>query len=172
MMDKAMEAVAAFAPIVREFLVNIVQNEIIPGENYNERIEISDGGYNSYIGLCVDIDDYNKSRKMNLKEIRIFRHSNSASKLLLGWEFQLGDICNPYCDNYEIPICFRTHGKNVIFAEKEAQTYFDEMLRIVRKSTAAKKILAAESAEKEKAELLARLSQLEELHPLEDRIND
>lgn len=155
-----MESVKIFAPVVREFLVGIAQNEIVAGKKYSERIEINDGGCNSYIGLCVDVDDYNKARKKDLQGIRLFRNSNSA--LLQGecWSFVLGDICNPYCDNAEIPIEFRTRGRDVNDAEREAGVYFKKLLSLVRKSTAAIKVEVAESAEAEKAALLARLEEL------------
>jgi len=156
-----MESINTFAPIVREFLVSIAQNEIMSGGKYSERIEINDGGYSSYIELCVDIDDYNKSRKKGLQGIRLFRHSNSVQKLDIGWGFALGDICNPYCDNPEISIGFTTHGMDVDSAQKEAQAYFADVLSLVRKSTALMKMSAAESAEKERAQLLARLEELD-----------
>jgi len=155
-----MESVKIFAPVVREFLVGIAQNEIVAGKKYSERIEINDGGYNSYIGLCVDVDDYNKARKKDLQGIRLFRHSNSA--LLQGecWGFALGGVCNPHCDNADIPIEFSTYGRDVNDAEREANVYFKKLLSLVRKSTAAIRVEVAESAEAEKASLLARLEEL------------
>ena len=141
-----MEQNSIFAPIVREYLVNIAQNEIMAGKKYSERIEINDGGDNSYIGLCVDIDDYNKSRKKDLQCIRFFRHSNSVQNISTCWNFELGDVCNPYCDNPEISIRFSTHGMDVDAAQKEAQTYFMDALTLIRKSNTVMKIRAAESA--------------------------
>ena len=156
-----MEQNSIFAPIVREYLVNIAQNEIMAGKKYSERIEIKDGGYNSYIGLCVDIDDCNKARKKALQGIRLFRHSNSTFMLGECWHFALGGICNPYCDNAEIPIEFLTSGRDVKDAEREAEMYFMRMLALIKKSTAAMRIEAAESEKAEKAALLARLEELD-----------
>ena len=156
-----MEQNATFAPIVREFFVHIARTSIMPGRAYSERVELSDGGCNSYIGLCVDIDEYNKARKKDLQGIRLFRHSNSAFMRGECWQFALGDVCNPYCDNAEIPIEFRTSGRDVKDAEHEAELYFKRLLALVKKSTAAMRIEAAASAENEKAALLARLDELD-----------
>lgn len=155
-----MENNNVFAPIVREFLASVAQNEAMGGKKYSERIEINDGGCNSYIGLNVDVDKYNKSRKDLIQCVRLYRHSNSVSHLVMGWQFELGGVCNPYCDNPEIPIEFRTQGISVEDAEKEARMYFEEMLKLIRKSTSDMKIAAAESAEKERDALLARLEEL------------
>ena len=43
---------------IREFLADIAENEIISGKKYSCRIEIEDGGYNSYVALDVDVDDW------------------------------------------------------------------------------------------------------------------
>ena len=75
---------------IREFLVGVAENEIIIGKKYSCRIEIEDGGYNSYVALDVDVDDWKHRPRKVTQDVRIFRHTNSASKLANTWCFTLG----------------------------------------------------------------------------------
>ena len=148
---------------IREFLEDIITNEIIQGKKYSERIEIEDGGYNSYIGICVDIDDYDE--KPFTEGVRLFRNTNTVSKITNTWEFELGGICYPYFNNPGIPLKFSSYGKTPIEAEAEAVKYFKELKKLIRKQTTEYKKEMAKSAEQERAELLARLAKLEEDSP-------
>lgn len=150
---------SVFAPVVRKFLESVAQ-KTIDGERYSERIELKDGGYNSYIGLCVDADDYNKLKRPRTYGIRIFRHSNTVDIIKNCWEFDLGDIVNPLCENKNIPLCFRTYGTSLDSAEQEAEKHFAQLMKQIEKRTSEKKVAAAESAAKEKELLLARLKEL------------
>lgn len=149
---------------IREFLVDIIENEIIQGKDYFERIAIEDGGSNSYIGICVDITaDRNKAPFAY--GIRVFRNTNTVSKITNTWGFELGGICTPYFDNPDIPLRFYSYGKPPIEARAEADKYFNELRKLIRKQTAKYKMEMAKSAEQERAELLARLAELEEVGP-------
>ena len=70
-----------YAHKVQDFLINLAKNEIVQGKKYNVRVPIKDGGDNSYIGLCVDVEDFGRKKPIT-SELRIFRHSNSVSRLL------------------------------------------------------------------------------------------
>ena len=149
---------------IREFLVDIMDKDIIQGKKYDKRIEIEDGGYNSYISLCVDVNDYGKKAPFTLG-IDLIRNTNSADKLINTWGFRLGGICNPYADNPGIPLRFSSYGKTPIEAEAEAVKYFKELKKLIRKQTTEYKKEMAKSAEQERTELLARLAELEEVEP-------
>ena len=69
---------------VREFLEDILTNEIIPGRKYDVRIDIDDGGQNSYISVCIDTEDFQRKTPV-IREITLFRHSNSVNKLVNTW---------------------------------------------------------------------------------------
>lgn len=146
---------------IREFLVDIMDKDIIQGKKYDTRIEIEDGGYNSYIGLYVSVNDYGKKAPFTLG-IDLIRNTNSADKLINTWRFGLGGICYPYADNPDIPLEFRSYGKTPDEAKAEAVKYFKELRKLIRKQTAKYKKEMAKSAEQERAELLARLAELEE----------
>lgn len=152
-----------YAHKVQDFLINLAKNEIVQGKEYNVRVPIEDGGDNSYIGLCVDVEDFGRKKPIT-SELRIFRHSNSVSRLLNTWKFNLGDICNPYMDNPGIPICFESFGVTISEAETEAATYFNEILRLIKKQTSNYRIQKAESMQEEREKLLARLNELGELN--------
>ena len=145
---------------VRDFMENLIANDIIEGKAYSERIAIEDGGDNSYIGLCVDIDDYNRVKPV-IRGVRLFRHSNSADKLINTWEFELGGVCHSYFDNPGIPLQYSSYGKTADEAETEATTYFDALRKRIQKTTSEYKIRMAETAEEERQKLLARLSELD-----------
>lgn len=144
---------------VRDFMADIAANEVLPGKQYNFRIEIDDGGINSYIGFAVDLDDWKVKGK--IKELRLFRHTNNADGLSNTWSFYLGAICNEYHANPDIPLQFSSYGKTPSEAEAEAAEYFNEIRRLVRKQTSDYKIRLAETAQEEREKLLARLSELE-----------
>ena len=61
---------------VREFLADVAENEILPNKKYSLRIDIDDGGFNSYIGFNVDLDYWKSTGK--IQSLRLFRHTNSA----------------------------------------------------------------------------------------------
>ena len=146
---------------IREFLADIAENEIISGKKYSCRIEIEDGGYNSYVALDVDVDDWKHRPRKVTQAVSIFRHTNSASKLENEWHFSLGDVCHPYADEPNIPLEFKSRGKSPDEAEAEAEQYFSELKKLIRKQTSAYKVEAAESAQEEKEKLLERLKELE-----------
>lgn len=152
---------AVFAQIVRDFLVGLANGEIIHGRKYECRIPVVDGGVNSYIGLCVDDESYGHKSPI-LRGFRIFRHTNSVSHLVYTWQFDLGDVCNAYADYPDTPICFRSCGVSLSDAEKESAEYFDRLLEMIRKQTSDYRIKDAESAQEEREQLLARLSELGE----------
>lgn len=145
---------------IRDFLVDIADNEIVQGKSYNVRIEISDGGENSYIGLCVDIEDFRRKVPVT-RGVRFFRHTNSVNRLINKWEFGLGDVCNAYADYPKIPIKFSSYGKSADDAEVEAQDYIKELKKRIRKITSDYKIQIAEETDKEREQLLARLADLD-----------
>ena len=146
---------------VREFLVDIAENEIISGKKYSCRIEVDDGGYNSYIALDVDVDDWKHKPRKVTQGVRIFRHTNSSSKLANTWCFTLGNVCHLYADEPSIPLEFSSYGKCPDEAEAEAKQYFSELKKLIRKQTSAYKAEAAKSAQEEKEKLLERLKELE-----------
>jgi hypothetical protein len=143
---------------VRTFLADIA-NELLPNQEYSLRIEIDDGGYNSYIGFDVDLDDWEAKGK--IKALRLFRHTNSTAKISSEWQFQLGEICNEYHCYPDIPVRFSSFGKTPTEAQEEAVKYYSEIMRLVRKQTSAHKIRLAETAKEEREKLLARLSELD-----------
>lgn len=144
---------------VREFLADIAANEIMQNESYNLRIPIDDGGNNSYIGFNVDLDDWKSKGK--IQSLRLYRHTNTVSNLINEWEFELGAICKEYHANPDIPLRFSSCGKTPDEAENEAQSYFKELRRLIKRRTSEYKIEAAKTAEEEKEKLLARLAELE-----------
>ena len=154
---------------VREFLEQIAKEEIIQGEQYSLRIEIDDGGFNSYIGFDVDIETY-KTTLMSPKEsmktpktkaLRLYRHTNDMNKLVNTWGFNLGDIIHDYPKNQNAPMKFDTYGKTWEEAEKEASQYFPKIKKLIHKRTSDLKTEKAADKEKEKERLLARLKELE-----------
>lgn len=146
---------------IRDFLTDIADNEIISGKKYSHRIEINDGGINSYIGLDISVEDWKHKPRNVTQEVRIYRHTNSASKLENEWCFSLGNICHPYADEPNIPLEFTSYGKSPDEAETEAEQYFKELKKLVRKQTSDYKIQAAELVREEKEKLLERLNELE-----------
>jgi hypothetical protein len=145
---------------VREFLVDIAENEIISGKKYSCRIEVEDGGDNSYISVCVYANDFQR-RTPVIEGIRLFRHSNSVNNLVNTWSFSLGNVCHLYADEPNILLEFSSYGKCPDEAETEAKQYFSELKKLIRKQTSAYKVEAAESAREEKEKLLERLKELE-----------
>ena len=139
----------------------MANNEIVQGEKYSHRIEIDDGGFNSYIGFDVEVEDWKHKPHKATRSIEIFRHTNSANKLQNEWKFSLGNICHPYCDNPGMPLELTSYGKTPDEAEAEAEKYFSEIRKLVRKQTSVYKIEKAASAKEEREKLLARLSELE-----------
>ena len=146
---------------VREFLADIAANEILPNKKYALRIDIDDGGYNSYIGFNVDLDDWKSKGK--IQSLRLYRHTNSTDRLSNTWQFSLGEICNEYYAHPNIPIKFTSFGKTPGEAEAEAAEYYGKLRRLVRKQTSDYKIEQAKTAKAEREELLARLAELEGL---------
>ena len=144
---------------VREFLADIAANELLPNKKYDLRIDMDDGGYNSYIGLKVDLDDWKSKGK--IQSLRLFRHTNSTDRLSNTWQFSLGEICNEYHAHPNIPIKFASFGKTPGDAEAEAAEYYGKLRRLVRKQTSDYKIEQAKTAQAERDKLLARLSELE-----------
>lgn len=145
---------------VRRFLIDIAENHIIPGKKYSIRIEVDDGGVNSYIGLDVDVNDWRRATPVT-SALRLFRNTNSNALIGNTWGFSLGTYFESYFENKGIPLFFGSHGKTQEEAEEEAAEFFKELKRIIRKKTAEIKLEAAKSAEEEKERLLARLSELE-----------
>lgn len=145
---------------VRDFLEGIAEDDIIHGKKYSLRIEINDGGYNSYIGFNVDVCDYNRVKPV-VQGLRLFRHTNSTEKKECEWGFELGGVCDNYAEHPAISIKFSSYGKTPDVAAAEAAEYFKELKRLIRKQTSEYKQKAAETAQKEREELLARLSELE-----------
>ena len=149
---------------VYEFLTGIAKSEIINGKKYEIRIAIDDGGCNSYIGFCVDVEDFQRKTPVT-SSLRLFRHTNTTSKLINAWEFDLGDVCNHYADYPDIVMSFKTYGKTFSEAAKEANGYFAELKRLIKKRTAEYEVQAAQSAHEEREKLLKRLMELDgDLH--------
>ncbi len=146
--------------IVLEFFKKIY-GDIIKGEKYGLRIEIEDGGYNSYIGLDVDIHThYSGKIPPATQGIRFYRHTNSRTLLANQWKFQWGGVCENLADFLDTPLEFSSYGKTPQEAEKEAIKYFKRIEKIIEKKTSDFKIEYAKSVEEEKEKLLARLSEL------------
>lgn len=145
---------------VYEFLQSVA-NEIIPGKKYDIRIDINDGGFNSYIGFCVDVEDFLRKKPVT-SELRLFRHSNSVQHLIKTWGYELGGVCHAYADHPDIPICFKSYGVTKSDAEAEAAEYFNELRKRIRKRTGDYKRETARSAQEEREKLLARLEELED----------
>ena len=146
--------------IVRDFLVDVAENLIISGKPYSLRIELDDGLDNSYIGFDVDTDGLG-CKEPTVAGLRLYRHTNCKGRLDVIWKYELGNICNPYIGNKDIPLFFGSYGKTQGEAEAEAVKFFKELKRIIKKKTAEIKLEAAKSAEEERERLLARLSELE-----------
>lgn len=145
---------------VREFLEQIEKSEIIHGKKYSLRIELNDGGNNSYIGFGVDVETFNR-KVPETKSFRLFRHTNSIDKIKNVWEFRLGDCIHPYPEHQNIPIEFKTYSKTWEEAEKEASRYFAKIKKLIQKATSDYKIQIAADSETEREQLLARLKELE-----------
>ena len=146
---------------IREFLADIAENEIISGKKYSCRIEIEDGGYNSYVGLNVYVDDWKHKPRKVTQGVRIFRNTNSANRLENTWRFSLGNVCHNYADYPDIPLEFSSYGKSPDEAEAEAKQYFNKLKKLIRKQTSDYKVESAKSAQEEKEKLLERLKELE-----------
>lgn len=131
---------------IRDFLVEIA-DEILKDEEYSVLIELDDGGYNSYIGLSVDVIGREKS--IRTSSIRLFRHTNTVDLIKNRWCFILGNICAPYADYPDIPLEFSSYGKTRKEAEKEAQKYLKELRAKIAEITAEKERLKARLAELE-----------------------
>lgn len=144
---------------IREFLVDIASNEIVKNKQYSLRIPIDDGGDNSYIGFSLELDDWHS--KGEIRSLSIFRHTNAVDKISNEWAFDLGNICNEYHANPDIPLKFSSYGKTPEQAETEAQSYFKEIKRLIKKRTSEYKIEAAKTAAAEKEKLLERLAELD-----------
>ena len=144
---------------IRDFMVDIAENYIVKGKKYSVRIEIKDGGINSYIGLCVSVEDFHRKIPV-ISGISLFRHTNSVENLENTWKFNLGDICNPYTDNISIPLEFSSYGKTQSECMAEAEKYFEKIKRIVRKQTAEYNLRETENEEAEKEALIKRLKEL------------
>lgn len=147
---------------VREFLEQIGKSEIILGKKYSVRIDLNDGGFNSYIGFCVDTDTYNKKTPETIA-LRLFRHTNSIDKLANLWCFRLGDIIHGYPKNQDVLMRFDTYGKTWGEAEREASQYFEKIKKLIQKATADYKIQISADAEAEREQLRAKLKELEGL---------
>lgn len=145
---------------IREYLTSIINKDIIHGKPYSKRIDIDDGGDNSYIGICVDEHEFNRKKPV-LQGVRLFRHTNSPDKLINTWMFQLGDICNAYADFPDVPVEFSSYGKTKEEAEKEAAKYYVQLRKLIKKRTAEYKVESAKTAKEEREELLARLAELD-----------
>lgn len=146
---------------VRDFLKDMARG-VVHGKSYAIRIDIEDGGYNSYIGFNVDLDDWKSKGK--IQGVRLYRHTNSPDKLTNEWKFELGTVCYEYHSNPDIPLRFASYGKSVEEATAEAQSYFEELEKLIQKKTSDYKIQAVKSAEEEKEKLLARLAELEKVN--------
>lgn len=146
---------------VRKFLEDILSNEIIHGKQYDVRISIDDGGENSYISIVVYVEDFRRSTP-EIQGIALFRHSNSINKLENTWTFELGDICNPYADNPEVPLKYSSYGKASDEAETEASKYYSKLLKLIRKQTSNYKIEDSKSKQEEREKLHIRLSELDD----------
>lgn len=144
----------------REFLVDILKNETVPGKKYDVRIPISDGGDNSYIGLSIYTDTYQRKSAV-VEGIALHRHSNSVNRLVNTWKFRLGGVCNTYADYPEIAVEYSSYGKSSDEATTEAQNYFRELRKLIRKQTSDYRIAAAAEAQDEREKLLSRLSELD-----------
>ena len=131
---------------IRDFLVEIAV-EILKDEEYRVRIKLDDGGFNSYIGLSVDVIEHEKP--IRTSSIRLFRHTNTVDLIKNTWCFILGNICAPYADYPDIPLEFSSYGKTSKEAEKEAQKYLKELRAKIAKITAEKERLKARLAELE-----------------------
>lgn len=129
---------------VYDFLKSIAENEIVSGEQHFVRVEINDGGYNSYIGLSVDIDDWEQNNYVT-KSLRLFRNSNSYSHIENTWAFRLGDAIFSIRDNPDIPLYFSSYGKTIKEVEDEVIPYFDKLKKLIQKQTSDYKIQAAKS---------------------------
>lgn len=144
---------------VRKFLEDIAHSAIVPKHKYSVRIELNDGGYNSYVSLCVDIHDNGKEKGM-LECVRIFRHTNGVKEFANAWSFDLGNICHLLEQEPNVPIKFSSYGKTAEEATAEAREYFKELKRLVKKETSDYKKAAAKSEAEEREVLLARLREL------------
>ena len=131
---------------IRDFLVEIA-DEILKDEEYRVRIKLDDGGFNSYIGLSVDVIGREKS--IRTSSIRLFRHTNTVDLIKNRWCFILGNICEPYADYPDIPLEFSSYGKTRKEAEKEAQKYLKELRAKIAEITAEKERLKARLDEPE-----------------------
>jgi hypothetical protein len=145
--------------MVYDFLKDMLDNEILHGEKYSFRIDISDGGYNSYIGFDADVETWRRNPPVT-QALRLYRHTNSTNKLANTWEFSLGNVCNVVDDHPDIALFFGSFGKTLDEAENEAAEYFKKMQRLIRKQTSDLKIERAKSAEEEKERLISRLHEL------------
>ena len=144
---------------VKEFLEQIEKEEILHGKKYSLRIDVDDGFYNSYIGFDVDVETYNRKTPVT-SSLRLHRHTNDINGLVNTWGFALGNIIHSYPQNRNVPLEFRTYGKDFAEAEKEASEYFAKIKKLIRKRTSDIKIQMASEAEEEKEQLLARLEEL------------
>ena len=118
--------------ILKLFLKNVADNTIIPGQSYDIRIDIKDGGFNSYIALTVHEETWNRKTPVT-QGLTLHRNTNNAKDLSLAWEFKLGGVCSVYTDNPDIAMYFGSYGKDAESAAAEAESYLDELTRILKK---------------------------------------
>lgn len=154
---------------IRDYLADIADNEIVTSKPYSVRIEIKDGGINSYIGCRVGTYDYNRKVPVT-QNIELFRHTNSKEYLTNTWSFRLGNYIHFYAENRDIPLEYSSYGKSKEDAEREASEYLAEIKKLIRKQTATYKTQAVNEVEKERNELLTRLNELNgNMQPVENQ---
>lgn len=144
-----------------EFMKYIAENIVISGRKYDVRISINDGFDNSYISICVDVEDFQRNQPV-MRGIRLFRHTNSVDNLINTWGFELGNVCNVYADHPNIALKFESYGKTADEAESEASKYFTKLRKLIEKQTSDYRIMDAESVQAEREKLRARLAELED----------
>lgn len=143
-----------------EFMKDILDNVVIKGRQYDVRIPIDDGGDNSYVSICIDIETYGK-KYPETRAMRLFRHTNTVDNLKNAWGFELGGVCNSYSDYPNTAVRFMSYGKTAQEAEAEAIKYSNKLRKLIEKKTSDYEIADAQSKEEERDKLLARLSELQ-----------
>ena len=146
---------------IKEYLKNMADNVILPGHRYDVRIDIDDGGFNSYVGIYISSDDFHRKQPVTAG-VQLHRHTNNAKDLENTWRFELGGVCNPYADNPDVALYFGSYGKSADDAAKDAEPYLSKLLTLIKKQVALQKKDIEKTKQAERESLLARLKDLED----------
>ena len=147
---------------IKAFLKNVADNTIIPGQRYDIRIDVNDGGFNSYVALTVSDETWNRKFPVT-QDIKLHRNTNNAKDQPLAWEFRLGGVCNVYADNPDIAMYFGSYGKGQEIAAAEAEPFLGKLIERLKAEVKLQRKEIVKNKASEKAALLAKLKELDQV---------